>query len=233
VNRNRQSGAIAAAALPIAAGANAETLVVTSLVAAVAAGAAIFFAQCRRASGFEASDAALVADVRREVSQGRIPEARDRVKKDRGPLARVLTGILRFPYGIHREAIERALGDGLLAERPRFRGASRVLVVLALFAAALTAAAWLTAPEPTRDLDTLTILGVAGACVIGGFWWSLRSRARGFERRVDEAATSFARLVVAFAESPAIVDPAGGAEPRRARTADAQRVGAAAGAGTV
>lgn len=225
-----RSGPLFVAALPAAAGMYAETLVVASLALGVAGAAVLFFTQSRKAHAYEARDAALVADVRREVSQGRIPEARDRVKKDQGPLARVLTGILRFPYGIHREAIERALGDGLLVERARYHAADRILVALAAFAAALTAAAWLTAPKANRDLDTVTILGVAGACVIGGFWWSLRARSRVFERRVEDAATSFARLVVAFAESPAIVDGVSGSETRRARSADTQEVGAAAGA---
>lgn len=183
----------------------AQELVVAGLIVMAAVGAGLFYVRFRGSRLAAERDSALVADLRREISNGKIPEARDRTKSVAGPLATVLLGLLRFPYGIHREAIERALGDGLINERRRYCGGSRLFLALAAVAAGVGATGVLERSGAFTDRFSVPFMAMLASLLMLGFWWRLSTRRRRDAARLESDARDIARLIVSFTESPAIV----------------------------
>lgn len=143
-------------------------------------------------------DRRLLEEVRGEIAQERLPEARDRVRAAEGPLARVLLTVLRFPYGVHAQALELARRDGLVAERPAFRGTGLLLPLLSGLCATIGVAS-LALPGPTAlPMITVPVLGLAGAFAIFSLWARDTRRIREAEHRLQIDSWELSRRLVAL-----------------------------------
>jgi hypothetical protein len=180
----------------------ADTLAVQLLLLAAAFSALVFFVRNRRIASNRARDARLVAELRSAIDTGQFPDARERARGAEGALAGVLLGVLRFPQGTHRAAIDRALNDGLASIAP---GGSRLdMLPLAAALVAVTLLASATAGWPVRfeARDVIALQAVASMAIVLAIWWRLQSRVREEARRVAHDATVLANAVAARAELP-------------------------------
>ncbi len=170
----------------------------------VAAAACVAAWRKRRGDADARRDARLLDDLRAEIAGGRLPEARDRVRAARGPLARVLLAVLRFPYGVHARALELARRDGLAAERRPGRAAGRALPILSGLCATAGVAPLLVAGA-AGALSGAAVrpawLGFAGAGAILLLGRLDAGRARDASRRLGAESAEVARRIVAYSES--------------------------------
>jgi hypothetical protein len=175
-------------------------------------GAAVALAVSRiRFVGYEAlRDAHLASEVRDEIALGRIPEARDRLRRASGPLARVLLAIFRFPYGVHREAVEMAWAESVTFERREHPTGGGSLPFLGAAGLAIGVATDVVYGSSSPYAGAPTFLGVLGACVSVGLWARLRRMGRRSAERMEAASAEIAALIVRFTESPEIVKEADG-----------------------
>ena len=192
-----------------------ELMVVIGIALLVAAAFLVTACRRRRMEADERRDARLFDDVRVEIAGGRLPEARDCVRAARGPLARVLVAVLKFPYGVHERALELARRDGLAAERRPGRGASRILPVLAGLCAALGVASRFGLGSREASAIPPEWLGVSGAGAI----LLLRSldarRSRAAARRLESKSEDLARRIVATSGSGVLIAPTSGEADER------------------
>ncbi len=183
-------------------------------IAAVAivaiAAAALGLARSRiRRVGYEATrDSQLADEVRDEIARGRIPEARDRLRRASGPLARVLLAVFRFPYGVHREAVEMGWAEAVSFERQEHPAGGTPLPILAGLGLAIGVASDVTHGAAGPFAGTPTLLGALGACVTVGLWARLRRIARRSGERLEAASAEIAGLLIRFTESPQVVKEA-------------------------
>lgn len=196
------SGALPAGALPAAA-----------VVCVVGCAFAIARERMRRLAIRDALDERLAGEVHREILSGRIPEARDRLRRASGPLARVLLAVFRFPYGVHREAVELGWAEAIAAERKAHPVRGRPLPVLAALAVVVGVVGDLSAGLRGPVVGTATALGVLGGAVVLGLWGRWLRVSRRASRRLEDESAGIAGEIVALAESPDLAGPAGVAEP--------------------
>jgi hypothetical protein len=212
------AGAIPSSALPLVA------------VASIACGAVVIaVARIRRIEEGAARDARLAAAVRDEVAGGRIPEARDRLRREEGPLARVLRAVFRFPYGVHREAVELGWSEALAAESRAHGGGAAALPALVALALVAGVASDLALAARVPLFGSPTVLGLAGAAVAGAAWARLRVVARRASRALESSSGEIAERIVAFTESPQMVELAEGATAHRERPQPREPAGRIAG----
>ncbi len=188
-----------------------ESVAEVAIALLVAAASLVTAWRRRRVGADERRDARLLDDLRAEIASGRLPEARDRVRAARGPLARVLLAVLRFPYGVHERALELARRDGLAAERRPSRAAGRVLPILSGLCAAAGVAPLLAsgaAGAASGSAIRPAWLGIAGAGAILLLGWLDARRARAAARRLEAESAELARRIVAHSESVSLAEPA-------------------------
>jgi hypothetical protein len=177
-----------------------EAAAVTAIVVLLLASLALTAARRRRLESDERRDRSLFAELSEELVAGRLPEARDRVRAAEGPLARVLLAVLRFPYGVHEQALEMARRDGLVAERPAFRGTGLLLPILSGLCAVVGIACLALPGRPTLPPVAVPLLALTGACAILGLWASDARRSRDGAHRLQIASWEVSRRLVAISE---------------------------------